>query len=95
MSLLCLSPCGVALAAVDWAVILRLERNFAGFAAACAYSVKHFARGFAGILTGGTAGLASLGLVHKAFFLIEILLTRGEYKFLATVLTYESFVFVH
>ena len=58
-----------AVAAVDRTVLSGLERNLAGLSALSADSVEHLAgaAGFAsGRLAGGTAGLASLGLVGEA-----------------------------
>jgi len=46
----------------------------------------------AAVFTGVAAGFASLRLVGESFFFVEILLTRGEQKFLSTVFANDSFV---
>ena len=76
-----------AVAAVDRTVLSGLERNLAGLSALSADSVEHLAgaAGFAsGRLAGGTAGLASLGLVGEALLRVELLLTGGEHELGAT-----------
>jgi len=38
---------------------------------------------------------ATLGFIFETLFLVEFLFTNGEYEFLATILTYQYFVFEH
>jgi hypothetical protein len=46
----------------------------------------------AGVLLGVAASLAALGLVLEALFLVELLLTGGEHKFVAAFLAYQGLV---
>ncbi len=73
---------------------MGLEGNLAGFPTGSANGVEHFARGAAIVLTRRTARFAPLGLVRKAFFLVEILFACGENEFLTAFLTYQRFVLV-
>lgn len=75
---------GETFAAVYGTVFPGLERNLAGLAACCAYSIKHFTLWLAGILTCVAARLASLGLVYETLLCIEFLLASSKNKFLAT-----------
>ena len=89
------SHAGEALAAVHRPIGLRLERHLGLSAAGCTNSRKILARTTGGVLTGITAGFASLGLVYETLGSIKFLLAGGEYKFSATFFADESLVFVH
>ena len=76
---------GVALAAVNRAVVFRLKRNLACGAAVGAYSVVHHAGCLDCRFFGRSAFLASYRFVLKAFFGIKFLLTGSKNKFFAAV----------
>ena len=84
-----------ALAAIHGAVLTGLERHFRLFAAVSANSGVHLSFRSRCVLASIAASLAALGLVHKAFLSIELLLTGGEHKFCAAFLADQSLVFVH
>lgn len=89
-----------AIAAIDRAVVARLERNLAVFSACGADSVKHLtvrttSAAVRVVLACITAGLATLGLVIETLFCVELLLSGGECELLSTVLAYDSFVLEH
>ena len=86
---------GEALAAVNGAVLTRLEGNLAGLAAGCADCVEHLAGGLVGLLAGVTALFAALGFILKSAGCVELLLTGGENEFLTTFLAHQGLVFVH
>ena len=89
--LLFLSHFCVALAAVNRAVLTRLERNLCLAAAGSANSSKHLAFLSCSVLARITASFASLRLVHEAFFCVELLLTSSKYKFRATFFVSNAF----
>ena len=86
---------GEALAAVDRAVLTRLERHLAGLAAAGAHGVEHLALTADGVLAGIAAGFAALGLVLETAGSVEFLLAGGPDELLAAILAYQSLVFKH
>ena len=75
---------GEALTAINRAVLTRLERNLAGFAAGCTNCIKHLAGSLVGLLAGVTALLAALGFILESAGCVEFLLTGGENEFLTT-----------
>ena len=81
---------GEALAAVNRAIFTGSEGNAGFLAAGSADSGEHLSLGLgsAAVLAGVTAVSASLGLVLKASFSVELLLTGGENEFLAAVFAY-------
>jgi len=84
-----------AIAAVNWAVISRLERDFSLFSAFGAGYSEHLPL-FAAVAMAFTfvaAFTTPHGLILKAAFLIEFLFARTEDEFFAAVLAYECFVF--
>lgn len=84
-----------AVAAVNRAIGLRLERNF-GFAAAVgAGSGEEFTRATGSRFAGVTAGLASLGLVLEAAFSVEFLFAGGENEIGAAFFALQGFVLEH
>ena len=88
-----------AIAAINGAVITRLERNFAGSAAFGAHGVEHLALATVTAtsvsLTGITAGFAALRLIGEALFSEKLLLTRSEGEFLAAVFADDCLVLIH
>jgi hypothetical protein len=84
-----------ALAAIYRSVLTGLERYTSLAAAACANSSEHLARSLCAALASCTAVLASLGLMLKALFSVELLLAGSENELIAAVLTYQCLVFVH
>ena len=95
MGLVLASHGSKAFAAINRAVLAGLKGNLRFFAAVGADRGVHLAvrlrRSFAGV----TAGFAALGLVHKALFRVELLLTGGENEFRAALVADQSLVFVH
>ena len=77
-----------ALTAVNRSVLSGLEGDLSYIAAVGASSFIHLSALLGRILSCVAAGLAALGLVHEAFFSIELLLTGGEHELVAAVLTY-------
>jgi hypothetical protein len=85
------------IAAINGAVISRLERNLAAPAAVSANRVKHFALAPAAasvVFRDVAAGLAPCRFIREPFFFEEILLTCREHKFLPAVLADDCFVLV-
>ena len=90
----------VALAAIDRSVVLRDERHASRSATLRTGGLVHFALlsltgGRAAVLAGDAAGLAASRLILEALLRIELLLTSGEHKFLATVSAGQSLVLIH
>ena len=90
----------VALAAIDRSVVLRDERHAGRSATLRAGGLVHFAllslaSSRAAVLAGDAAGLAASRLILEALLRVELLLTSGEHKFLATVSTGQSLVLIH
>ena len=90
----------VALAAIDRSVVLRDERHASRSATLRTGGLVHFALlsltgSRAAVLAGDAAGLAASRLVLEALLRVELLLTSGEHKFLATVLASQSLVLIH
>ena len=83
--LLCLLALLKASAAINRSVVRGLEGDLCLSAAVCAYSSEVLARSLACVFLRVTACLASLGLVHKAFFVVESLLAGGEYELVAAI----------
>ena len=78
-----------AIAAVDRAVILRLERNFRLLAASGACHLEHRALAVVAIMAAASlsaAVAAANRIIFKPFLLVELLLTCGERELLATIL---------
>ena len=84
-----------AFAAIHRSVISRLEGHFGLGAAVGANGGVHLSLLLRRILSGVTAGLASLRLVLEASFCIEFLLTGSEHELRATVFAHQGLVFVH
>ena len=85
-----------AIAAVDRAVILRLERNFRLLAASGACHLEHRALTVVAIMAAASlsaAVAAANRIIFKPFLLVELLLTCGEHEVLAALFAYEGFVF--
>ena len=91
---LCLHA-GEAIAAVNRAIGLRLERNTRFAAAGSAGSGVILSRATGGVLAGVTAGLAALRLILEATLCVEFLLTGGENELFATFFADQRLVFVH
>ena len=90
----------IALAAIDGSVVLRDERHAGRSATLRAGGLVHFALlsltvSRAAVLAGDAAGLAAGRLVLEALLRVELLLTSGEHKFLATVFAGQSLVLIH
>ncbi|EEX76295.1 hypothetical protein SELSPUOL_02120 [Selenomonas sputigena ATCC 35185] len=78
-----------AIAAVDRAIILRLERNFRLLAAGSACHLEHRALTAVAIMAAASlsaAVAAANRIIFKPFLLVELLLTCGERELLATIL---------
>jgi len=86
---------GEALAAVNRAIALGLERNTSLTAAGGAGGGKEFPGTTGRILAGVTAGLAALGLILEASLRVELLLTGSKHELLSTFLAYKGLVFEH
>ena len=91
---LCLHA-GEAIAAVNRAIGLRLERNTRFAAAGSAGSGVILSRATGSVLAGIAACLAALRLVLEATLCVEFLLTGGENELLATFFADQRLVFVH
>lgn len=63
------------LATINRTIIFGLERNLCLAATACTSCCVHLSIAFSSVLSCIAASLASLGLVYKAFFSVELLLT--------------------
>ena len=90
----------VALAAIDRSVVLRDERHASRSATLRTGGLIHFALlsltgSRAAVLAGDAAGLAAGRLILEALLRVELLLTSGEHKFLATVSAGQSLVLIH
>ena len=83
------------IAAVDGAVILRLERNFGFLAAIGADDGEHLATFAAVAVTSAfvAAITATHGLILEAALVVKFLFARAEDEFFSAVLAYEGFVF--
>ena len=90
-TLLC-SSCLKACAAVNRSVVGGLEVQLCFAAAFCAGCDEILTLGLACVLLSIAASLAALGLVHKAFFLVECLLAGCEYEFIAAIFANQRFV---
>lgn len=77
-----------ASAAVNGLALLGSERYLCFAAAVCANTDKGLTAGTLFFLAGLTAVRASLGVVLKALFGIELLLTCCKYEFVAAAFTY-------
>ena len=86
-----------ALAAVNGAIVVRLERNLALLAALGTNCVEQLAGSSltAASLTGVAAITASLGLVGEALLGVELLLAGGENEFASAILADNGLVSVH
>ena len=88
-----------AVAAVNRTVGTGLERNLAGFAAACAGCVIHLTVAAAttgrALFAGRTAILAALGLIGETLFRVEFLLAGGEGEALSAIFADDGFVAEH
>ena len=84
--------CLEASAAVNRSVARGLESNLSLATALCTGGDKVLSGSSACILLCIAACLAALGLVHKAFFLVELLLACGEYELFAAFLANQSLV---
>lgn len=93
--LLSRTSCLEALAAVNGSVAGRLECKLCLAAALRAGSDEILTLASLGVLLFVSASLAALGLVLKAFFSVELLLTRCEYKFLSAISACEGYVFIN
>lgn len=91
--LLSVLHCLEAGTAIYRSVTGRLENNLCLTAAVCTYSRVVFTRSSSCVLLCITASLATLGLVHKALFLEESLLTCGEYELFAAFLANKCLVY--
>ena len=92
---LCLSELCMALTATNTSVVTGLKGNPCNTAAIHTSCFKVFALATGSILACGTAILAALGLVYKAFFSLKFLFACSESKFIAAFLTDKGLVFVH
>ena len=82
------------IAAVNGAVVFRLERNLSFLAAFGAGHGKHLPLfAVAGAFAFVSAVTATHGLVLEAAFLVKFLFACAEDKFFAAVLAHEGFVF--
>ena len=88
---------GEALAAVNGAILPRLEGHLRLSAAIGANGIVHFARAaiVARRLMGLTALTAAGGLILEALFSVEFLLSGCEHEFLATVTAHQRLVLIH
>ena len=84
-----------ALAAEHGAVLTRTERHLGLRAALAAHGHEILALASGGLLAGGPAVLAALGLVLKALFRVELLLTGGKHKLFTALFANQCFVFEH
>ena len=88
-----------AVAAINRTVGTGLEGNFAGLAAACADRVIHLTVAAAttgrALLAGGTAILATLGLIGETLFRVEFLLAGGEGEAGSAIFADDGFVAEH
>ena len=87
-----LSSCLEASGTVDRSVTGRLEGDLSFTTALCADCSEVFLGCLASVLSGITASLAALRLVHKALLLVEGLFTGSEGKFVATLFADKCFV---
>ena len=84
-----------AIAAVDGAVVSRLERDLGGCPALRADRVKHLTVIAAGGLTACTAVLAANGFVLESLLRVKLLLAGRKDEFLTAILAYQCLVFEH
>lgn len=87
-----------AIAAIYRAAFGWLKRHFAGPSTRSTNSIKHLtvsAGSASRIFPCIPARLATLWLIHKAFFSKKLLLAGSKHKFLATILANQSFISVH
>ena len=82
-------------AAVDGAVVSRLERDFGGRPALCADRVKHFAIGVTGGFAAGAALFATDGFVLETLLSLKLLLAGRKDEFFTAILAYQCLVFEH
>jgi hypothetical protein len=85
---LSLTHLGEALATINGTIGLGLEGNLCLAAAGGAGGGEILAGAAGSSLAGIAAALAALGLILEAALCIELLLTRGEHKVLATLFAY-------
>ncbi len=81
--------------AINGSVAGRLESEFSLAAAFRAGSDKVLTLASLRIFLLVAASLAALGLVLEAFFSVELLLARCEYKFLSAISACEGYVFIN
>ena len=86
---------GEAIAAINRTVISGLERNFCFASAGSADGREHFLLAGSAIFSGVAAGLASLGFVCEAFFVVEVLFACSKNEFRAAVFANKGFVLKH
>jgi hypothetical protein len=87
-----------AVAAVNRTVGTGLERNLAGFAAACAGCVIHLAVAVTtgrALLASRTARFAALGFIGETLFRVEFLLAGGEGEAGSAIFADDGFVAEH
>lgn len=98
-ALFCVCTCCVSLCkAFSAVVILALdgcEGNRILFAAICTDDSRTLSLRSACVFTSLSASLATLGLIYKAFFCVEFLLSCGKNEFFAAIFANECLVFVH
>ena len=86
---------GEAIAAVNRAIGLRLERDTRFAAAGSAGSGEVLSGAAGSVLAGVTAGLAALRLILEATLCVEFLLTGSENELFATLFADQRLVFEH
>ena len=91
---LCLHA-GEAIAAVNRAIGLRLERNTRFAAAGSAGSGEILTGTTGSVLACVAAGLAALRLILEASLSVELLLAGSENELVAAFFAYSSLIFVH
>ena len=84
-----------AFAAINRTVVTGLERHSCFAAAGRAGRREHFSFPSRSVLSCIAASFASLGLVYKPFFSIELLLAGSESKFFPALFADDGLVFVH
>ena len=93
-----------AIAALDWSVGTRLERNLTGSSAIRAYCIIHLTlrvvavsaiAGTAIVFTNNTAGFAALRFVRKTFFGEKFLFVGSKDEFLSAIFADDGLVAVH
>ena len=82
-------------AAVNGAVVSRLERDFRGCTTLGADGIVHLAIGIARSFTSSPALFATDGFVLETLLSIEFLLAGCKDEFLTAILAYQCLVFEH